>query len=196
MNQPCALVEDRATRFGYRGLVVWLTGLPAAGKTTLASAADKRLTRDGFCVCVLDGDDLRAGINSDLGFSADERVENVRRIGEIAAMLSRQGFICLVATISPFATGREAAREAAKPLPFLEVLIEAPLDVRESRDPKGLFRRVRLGQLTDLTGLGSPYERPKNADLIIDTSCVSVQEGVDRITNRVHILAQQSVNSR
>ena len=161
--------DRRAAALGYRGATVWMTGLPASGKSTLAVAVESRLVAAGRPALRLDGDNLRHGLNGDLGFSPDDRAENVRRTGHAAALLAEAGVVALVALVSPYATDRAAARaiHAAAGLDFLEVWVSTPLAECERRDPKGLYARARAGELPGLTGIDAPYEEPGTADIEI-----------------------------
>lgn len=172
--------EARARRYGHDGAVIWLTGLSGAGKSTLAMRAEARLFEDGFRVYVLDGDNLRRGINADLGFSAAERHENIRRAGEIAALFADAGLIVLAAFISPYAADRAVARNAAGNQ-FHEVYVRAPLVTCEQRDPKGLYLKARHGEIAEFTGVSAPYEPPTGPELEIDTDALSVDAATDRL---------------
>lgn len=158
---------ERWRALGHRGATVWLTGLPASGKSTLAAALEARLVHDGRPAYVLDGDNLRHGLCADLGFSARDRACNVARAGEVARMFADAGVIAIVALVSPLADAREAVRErhAADGLRFLEVFVDTPLEVCEARDPKGLYRRARSGELSGFTGVDAPFEEPPAPDL-------------------------------
>jgi bifunctional enzyme CysN/CysC len=160
---------DRAAALGYKGATVWMTGLPASGKSTLAVEIEALLVGAGRPALRLDGDNLRHGLNGDLGFSAEDRAENVRRTAHAAALLAEAGVVALVALVSPYATDRAAARavHAAAGLPFLEVYVSTPLNECERRDPKGLYARARAGELPGLTGVGDVYEVPEAPDLEI-----------------------------
>jgi len=149
------------------GGTVWLTGLPSAGKTTIAEVLEQLLVARGLRPYLLDGDDLREGLNADLGFGEDDRVENVRRLGEVAILLTRLGHLSIVSAISPYAAGRRAVRErhSSLGLLFLEVYVSTPLAVCEARDPKGLYARARLGELESFTGISAPYEAPEAPEL-------------------------------
>jgi bifunctional enzyme CysN/CysC len=170
----------RETRAGHRGGVLWLTGLSGAGKSTLAMEVEQRLFAKGFNTYVLDGDNVRRGLNSNLGFSADDRAENIRRVGEVAALFADAGFVCITAFISPYRSDRERARRAAQDR-FHEIYVRAPLAVCEGRDPKGLYRRARAGEIKDFTGISAPYEPPDEAELVVDTSRASIAECVEEI---------------
>jgi bifunctional enzyme CysN/CysC len=151
-------------------MTVWLTGLSGAGKTTLALAIEQELASSGCPACVLDGDELRKGLTSDLGLSREDRSEQARRAAHVAALLSRAGVTAIVALISPYADDRRSAREIHERLglPFFEVWVDTPFEICERRDPKGLYARARAGELHDLTGLDAPYERPRTPDLRVE----------------------------
>jgi adenylyl-sulfate kinase len=152
----------------YRGGVLWLTGLSGAGKSTLATAVHRSLTERGMSSYVLDGDRLRTGLNQDLGFSESDRIENVRRVGEIAALFADAGLVAIVALISPYAEAREQARRAAGER-FHEVYVKASVETCAARDPKGLYKQARSGELVQFTGISAPYEIPAQPELTIDT---------------------------
>jgi bifunctional enzyme CysN/CysC len=154
------------------GATVWLTGLSGAGKSTIGDALVRRLHDEGFDHYRLDADDLRDGLCSDLGFSAEDRAENVRRVGEVALLFARRGHLSVVSIISPYAAGRAQARERHQRVgaPFVEVYIATPIEVCEARDPKGLYRRARAGELTGFTGVSSPYEPPEAPEVVLDAS--------------------------
>jgi bifunctional enzyme CysN/CysC len=160
--------EARAVRNGHKGGVLWFTGLSGSGKSTLALALEARLFAKGFHVYVLDGDNIRDGLNANLGFSPVDRAENIRRVGEVAALFADAGFLVISSFISPYRADRERARRAA-PEAFHEIHIEAPLEVCEARDPKGLYKRARSGEIPEFTGISSPYEPPEQAELVIHT---------------------------
>ena len=162
----------RARRNRHAGGVIWLTGLSGAGKSTLAIAAEDHLFRKGYQVYALDGDNVRQGLNATLGFSPEDRAENIRRVGEVAALFADAGFIVLTAFISPYRSDRERARAAVERSGahgFHEVYVRAPLVVCEARDPKGLYRRARAGEIADFTGVSAPYEAPDAPELTVDT---------------------------
>jgi len=171
---------ERSLRNGHRGAVIWLTGLSGAGKSTLAMAVERRLFAHGSFVYVLDGDNVRGGLNRDLGFSAADRTENIRRVGEVAALFADAGTIVITAFISPFRKDREMAREAAGSA-FHEIYLSADLQTCEARDPKGLYRRARQGEIPDFTGISSPYETPAAPELKLDTGGTTLEECVDRL---------------
>jgi bifunctional enzyme CysN/CysC len=164
-----------------------MTGLSGSGKSTVAYLAEKMLVSSGRAAYVLDGDNLRHGLNSDLGFAIEDRAENVRRVGEVARLLADAGLITLVPVISPFAADRKMVREAHEQvgLPFMEVFVDAPLEVCEERDPKGLYARARAGELSDMTGIDSPYEPPESPELRLDTEAISPQELAEHLVAEV-----------
>lgn len=158
----------RSSLMGHRPCCVWMTGLSGAGKTTLANLLDETLHNNGKHSFVLDGDRCRSGLCCDLDFSAEARAENVRRIAEVAKLLVEAGLIVIVALISPFAAQRRLARSLFDPTEFVEVFVDTPLSACERRDAKGLYRRARRGEIANFTGISSAYERPENAELILD----------------------------
>jgi len=172
--------DERAARFKHKGAVVWLTGLPGAGKSTLARALERRLFGRGGSPILLDGDTLRAGLNGDLGFTPKDRAENIRRLAEVATHLARNGHIAIVAAVSPSRDDRAAARRIADEL-FSEVHVATSVNVCESRDPKGHYRKARSGQLPGFTGIDGSYEAPSNAEITIDNGALSVSEATDAI---------------
>ncbi len=159
--------------------VIWFTGLSGSGKSTLAEGFYDYLQSKGILAYVLDGDVLRTGLNKDLGFSEQDRQENIRRAGEVANILKQAGVMVLAAFISPFAMDREYLKICIGESDFLEVFVHAPLEVCESRDVKGLYQRARKGQITMFTGIDSPYEEPEAPDLIIPTHLVTIEEGIE-----------------
>ncbi|MDC3123356.1 sulfate adenylyltransferase subunit CysN [Gammaproteobacteria bacterium] len=172
---------SRAKLMGHEGKVIWLTGLSGSGKSTVANALESRLHAMGIHSYLLDGDNIRAGLNKDLGFTEADRVENIRRTAEVAKLMADAGLVVITAFISPFRSERDMARSLFKPDEFAEVFLDVSLDVAESRDPKGLYKKARRGDLPHFTGIDSPYEAPESADLRLDTSELSVEECVDRL---------------
>lgn len=170
---------------GHRGGLVFLTGLSGAGKSTLAALTEARLHRQGLRTYLLDGDDLRAGICRDLGFSDADRIENLRRVTEVARLMVDAGLLVITALISPFRAERAAARARFAADEFIEVFVDAPLAVCEARDPKGLYRRARRGEIRGFTGIDSAYEAPLAADLHIDSARLSPQQAVDLLLDRL-----------
>lgn len=168
-----------------QGRIVWLTGLSGSGKTTLAHAIARALCSAGHACYVLDGDALRTGLNSDLGFSEADRHENIRRAGAVAALLADAGLICCCAFISPFAADRLVVRAGCAPDRFTEVHIATPLAACEARDPKGLYARARRGDLPGFTGIDSPYEAPSDPEVRLDTSSLSITTCVAAVLERL-----------
>jgi adenylylsulfate kinase len=162
--------EERARLLGHRAACVWLTGLSGSGKSTLARRIEKQLVERGVLAYVLDGDNVRHGLNRDLGFGPEARTENIRRIGEVARLFVDAGAIVLTAFISPYREDRATARALLPEGQFIELHVATPLEVCEARDPKGLYRRARAGEIRDFTGLDAPYEEPDAPELRVDTS--------------------------
>lgn len=173
--------QDRAAIKHQTPLVVWFTGLSGAGKSSIADRVEQRLHAEGLHSAVLDGDNVRGGLNRDLGFTDADRVENIRRVAEVARLMTDAGLIVLVSFISPFRAERQMARETMAPGEFVEVHVDAPLEVVEARDVKGLYRKAREGRLANFTGIDSPYEPPEAPDLRIDTTALSIDEAADRV---------------
>ena len=177
--QPLAVGrEARALQKRQRPCVLWFTGLPGSGKSTIANALEALLFQRGMHSYVLDGDNVRHGLNRDLGFTAADRVENIRRVAEVAALMADAGLVVLVSFISPFRSERAMARELMRPGEFIEVFVDAPLTVCEARDPKGLYRKARQGQIANFTGLDSPYEPPENPEIRLDTSAMAIDRTI------------------
>ncbi len=168
--------EEREKVYGHKSGVVWLTGLSGAGKSTIAHKLELYLFEKGIRVYVLDGDNVRHGLNKDLGFSMEDRKENIRRIAHVAALFVDAGILTICAIISPYKVDREMAREIIGKDKFLEVYVKCPLKVCEDRDPKGLYKKARSGLIKGFTGIDDPYEEPKNPDLVLDTSIMSIEE--------------------
>ena len=183
--QSLVSAEDRARLLGHRPKTLWLTGLSGSGKSTIAKALEKRLVDSGKLAFILDGDNIRHRLNRDLGFSDSDRTENIRRISEVARLMNDAGAIVITAFISPFAADREMARENIRSEYFTEIFIDTPLEVCEQRDPKGLYKKARNGEIAGFTGIGSPYEPPQKPDLTISTSGKTVEECVDEILRKV-----------
>ena len=176
--------DARAGRNGHAGGVLWFTGLSGAGKSTLAVELERRLFAEGYHVYVLDGDNMRHGLSGDLGFSHEDRTENIRRVGEVAALFADAGYICIAAFISPYAEDRHTARAAAGEA-FHEVFVDASLEVCERRDPKGLYKRARAGEVPEFTGVSAPYERPEHPELAVDTGEREITDCIDLLTDYV-----------
>ena len=172
--------EERWAALGHSGLTVWLTGLSGSGKSTIAVAAEAELLRAGRAAYVLDGDNLRHGLNAGLGFSDEDRDENVRRVGEVALLVADSGTVALVSLVSPFRAGRDRARRAHEEagVPFVEVFVDTPLEECRRRDPKGLYAKAAAGEIKGFTGIDSPYEAPEAPDLHIATAEVDLAEAV------------------
>jgi bifunctional enzyme CysN/CysC len=168
-HQGAIAPDDRAASLGHRGATVWLTGLSGSGKSTVAVELERRLVRAGRPAYILDGDNLRHGLNADLGFTDDDRAENVRRVGEVARLLADAGVVALVPVISPFRAGRDGVRamHEAAGVPFVEVFVDTPIAVCEQRDPKGLYAKARAGEIAGFTGIDSPYEAPAAPELVL-----------------------------
>lgn len=170
---------DRENLNGHRAFTLWLTGMPASGKSTIANAVEKALHEMGCHTYVLDGDRIRHGLNRDLGFSPQDRQENIRRIAELSALLRDAGIINLVAFISPYRVDRQKARELCQnDGTFIEVFVDCPSNICEQRDPKGLYRKARAGILTDFTGVSAPYEAPLNPEIHLRSDTFSTDECV------------------
>ena len=174
----------RAARNGHEGAVLWFTGLSGAGKSTLALALEATLFTKGYSVYVLDGDNIRTGLNANLSFSPEDRAENIRRVSEVANLFADAGFLVISSFISPYRSDRERARAAAGGR-FHEIYLKAPLEVCEQRDPKGLYKKARSGEIRDFTGIHSPYEEPDAPELVIDTSVVSVESAIAKLLDYV-----------
>lgn len=177
--------EDRQALMGQRPLTIWLTGLSAAGKSTLAFSLEKALTANGRFCYVLDGDNVRHGLNQNLGFTAEDRAENIRRVAEVARLMNDAGLIVITAFISPYRADRELARQIIGPDCFREVYVSTPLAVCESRDPKGLYGKARAGKVLEFTGVSSPYELPDRPALILDTAQLSLEGAVSQLVTLV-----------
>ena len=169
---------QREALLGQQGCVIWLTGLSGSGKSTIASLLEEKVIRAGHMAFVLDGDNVRHGLNGDLGFSPDDRAENIRRVGEMAALFCQSGVIIIVSFISPYTAGRDAARKATDSEKFIEVYLDTPLEVCEKRDVKGLYKKARAGLISDFTGIGAPYHVPEKPELALETGKINPQESV------------------
>jgi adenylylsulfate kinase len=180
-HQATVSRQDREQRNDHKALVLWFTGLSASGKSTLAYAVEDRLHKMGCHTFVLDGDNVRHGLCSDLGFSLEDREENLRRIGEVSKLMLETGVMVLTAFISPMRKDRERVRSLFPHGDFLEIYCDASLEVCESRDPKGLYKRARAGEIAEFTGISSPYEAPVNPELRCPTGTESVEKNVDLV---------------
>jgi len=174
--------EDRwGESNGYKSCVLWMTGLSASGKSTLANAINKKLHVMGINSYVLDGDNIRHGLNKDLGFNPESRRENIRRIGEVSKLFIDAGLIVLTAFISPYREDREQVRNLINSGHFIEVYTKCPVSECEKRDPKGIYKRVRSGEIKEFTGISAPYEEPENPEIILETDKMNVDECIEKI---------------
>lgn len=173
--------EVRRQQSGHHSFVLWFTGLSGSGKSTVANAVAKRLFNEEINNYVLDGDNIRHGLNKDLGFSDEDRKENIRRIGEVSKLFVDSGQVVLTAFISPFKADRELVRNLLDENEFIEVYIKCPIEECEKRDPKGLYVKARQGVIPEFTGISSPYEEPENPELTIETNTYSIEENVEQI---------------
>jgi adenylylsulfate kinase len=177
--------EEKEKKLNQKAKVIWFTGLSGSGKTTLASALERNLFEKGHLTQVLDGDNIRTGINNNLGFSPEDRMENIRRIAEIAKLLINSGVICLCAFVSPTRDVRNIVRTIVGESDFLEIYVSTPIEVCETRDIKGLYRKARAGEIKEFTGVSAPFDIPQNAVLSIDTSDKTVDECLEILLNRL-----------
>lgn len=173
--------SDRRVQNGHGSAVLWFTGLSGSGKSTIANAVSSELYRQGINEYVLDGDNIRHGLNKDLGFSDYDRTENIRRIGEVAKLFVDSGAIVTTAFISPFRSDRDQVRVLFEEGEFIEVFVDCPLDECERRDPKQLYAKARRGEIKDFTGIDSPYEGPKNPEIILRSDLLTVEEAVEQV---------------
>lgn len=172
---------DKEVLLGQRGLMVWFTGLSGSGKSTVAIALERELHARGILCRILDGDNVRSGINNNLGFSADDRVENIRRIAEVARLFVDTGIVTIAAFISPSNALREMAAEIIGKDDFVEVYVDTPLSVCEERDVKGLYKKARTGEVKNFTGISAPFEAPEHPALRLDTSKLTIQQSVGKL---------------
>ncbi len=175
--------EDRERLNMHRAVVIWFTGLSASGKSTLAHKVENELFERGCRTFVLDGDNVRHGLNKDLGFSPEDRVENIRRIGEVAKLFTDAGIIAMTAFISPYRADRDKARAIAGEGNFIEIYVKCDIAVCEQRDPKGLYKKAREGKIPEFTGISAPYEEPLQPELIVDTSAETLEESTAKVLN-------------
>ncbi len=172
---------DREKRNGHKGVVIWMTGLSACGKSTVATELQKQLFERGCNVYILDGDNVRHGLNGDLGFSPKDREENIRRIGQVAKLFAESGTIAITSFISPYRKDRDINRALMPDGEFIEIFVKASLAVCEERDPKGLYKKARAGIIPEFTGISAPYEEPLKPELVIETDKLSVEESVQKV---------------
>ena len=175
--------DDREKLLGQKGATIWLTGLSGSGKSTLAQEVESYLYEQGCLTFILDGDNVRHGLNSNLGFSPDDREENIRRLGEVSKLFTQTGVIILTAFISPYRKDRRRAREICPEGRFIEVYVDCPLEICEQRDPKGLYKKARRGEIPDFTGISAPYEAPEASEVTVNSGSQSVEECVETIVN-------------
>ena len=182
--------SDRQKLLGQKGATIWFTGLSGSGKSTVAVALEQALHGQGRLCYRLDGDNIRLGINKNLGFSAEDRAENIRRIGEVSKLFCDTGIICLSSFVSPYRTDRRIVRELheAADIPFIEVFMKTSLATAEERDPKGLYKKARAGEIKNFTGIDDPYEEPENAEITLDTETLSVEEEVNALLEKLRDL--------
>lgn len=176
--------QTRAEQLGQRPCTLWLTGLSGSGKSTLANALEKRLVSEGYHTMLLDGDNVRMGLNSNLGFSEQDRIENIRRIAETAKLMNDAGLIVLTAFISPFRRDRENARRIIGDC-FVEIYVDTPLEECERRDVKGLYRRAREGKIPNFTGISSPYEPPEAPEIVAHTTDMTVEQSAEELAGKL-----------
>jgi adenylylsulfate kinase len=185
--------HDRERLNGHFGVTLWFTGLSASGKSTLAHEVQDQLYNREIRSYVLDGDNVRHRLNRDLGFSPDDRKENIRRIGEVAHLFNEVGFIVMCAFISPYREDRQTVRDLQDDGSFIEVFCRCPIEVCEQRDPKGLYKKARAGEIKDFTGLSAPYEEPENPELIIDTAEQTIKESAEKV---IEFLEENAIIAR
>jgi len=173
--------QERQRLLGQRGATIWLTGLSGSGKSTVAMAAEKQLLERGRLAYVLDGDNVRHGLNQNLGFSPEDRTENIRRIGEVAKLFTDAGVLVFTSFISPYRADRDRVRSIMDEGDFLEVYVSADVDTCEERDVKGLYKKARAGEIPEFTGVSAPYEEPEKPELVLDTASESVEQSVTRL---------------
>lgn len=172
---------------GHRGAILWFTGLSGAGKSTLAHAVEEELHQNGYRTFVLDGDNIRHGLCSDLGFTPEDRIENIRRVGEVAKLFMQAGIIVLTAFISPYRVERERVRGLVEHGDFIEIYCDSPVEICESRDVKGLYKKARAGLIPEFTGISSPYETPLNPELIVSTGKTSLESCVQQVISELKL---------
>ena len=184
-HQHAISKEDRERQNGHKGHVLWFTGLSGSGKSTVASAVERELHQKGIRTFILDGDNVRAGLNSDLDFSAASRVENIRRIAHVSALIKNAGLVVLSAFVSPYQKDRDFVRECANN-DFSEIFISTPLEVCEQRDVKGLYSKARAGEISNFTGISAPFEEPINPELDVPTHEMSIEEATAMVVDYIN----------
>ena len=180
-HHPIITREDMEGLLGQKGVTLWFTGLSSSGKSTLATEVEKRLYERGLVTFVLDGDNIRHGLNRDLRFSAEDREENIRRISEVAYLFTQAGIINMTAFISPYRADRKKARDLAEEGEFIEIFCRCSLEACEKRDRKGVYKKARAGEIQEFTGISAPYEEPENPEIIIETDRETIEEAVNTI---------------
>src|SRR5690625_132716 len=180
-HESDVMKQDRQQLKGHKSAIIWFTGLSGSGKSTISVALEALLYEKGIHTYRLDGDNIRHGLNRNLGFSQADRTENIRRIGEVSKLMIDAGLLTLTAFISPYEEDREQVRQLVEPDEFIEIYIKASLETCEERDPKGLYKKARLGEIKNFTGIDAPYEEPKDPELVIDTDQLSIEEAVESI---------------
>ena len=178
-HEPSVTVADRWKRYGYKSCALWFTGLSASGKSTLANALCKEFQEMGIRSYVLDGDNIRHGLNKNLGFSPEDRKENIRRIGEVAKLFVDAGLIVMTAFISPYREARDNVRSLLEENKFIEIFLNCPISECEKRDPKGIYKKAKAGEIKEFTGVSAPYERPENPEIVLETDKMTVEQCVD-----------------
>lgn len=173
--------QDREKLLNQKGIIIWFTGLSGSGKSTLAHATEERLFEMGHLSFVLDGDNIRHGLNKNLGFSPEDRQENIRRIGEVAKLFAKAGIIVMTAFISPYRADRDSVRALVNEGEFIEIFVKVPLDIAEERDPKGLYKKARVGEIKEFTGISAPYEEPLNPEMLIETDKMGLDICVEKV---------------
>ena len=182
--------EARSAAHGHRGAVLWFTGLSGSGKSTIGHRVERMLIERGAFAYVLDGDNVRHGLNSDLGFAPEDRVENIRRIGEVSRLFSDAGALVVSAFISPYRKDRDRIRALMPEGEFVEVFVDTPLEICEARDPKGLYKKARAGEISNFTGLDAPYEAPQHPEVHLQTANLSVDEAAEQV---IRYLEEQKI---
>ncbi len=180
-HHPIITKEERERLLGQKGVTLWFTGLSRSGKSTLATEIEKRLYKRGYITFILDGDNIRHGLNRDLGFSPKDREENIRRIGEVAYLFSQAGIINMTAFISPYRADRKKARDLANEGEFIEIFCKCALEACEKRDSKGVYKKARAGEILDFTGISAPYEEPQDPEITIETDRETIEESANKI---------------
>ncbi len=195
-HEPIIYRKDRERINGHKSCILWFTGLSGSGKSTLAHAVEDTLHRQNIRTFVLDGDNVRKGLCKDLGFSDDDRTENIRRIGEVSNLLMQAGVITITAFISPFIKDRQIVRDLVEEGEFIEVYCQTPLDICEERDPKGLYKKARSGEIPEFTGISSPYEEPEQPEITLQTGENTIEECAHQVIEylKSHKIFEQEIN--